>query len=182
MLRKIVYPVIPMRIPDALKKQENGKIPPRLLKKTLAGGELWSGAADAFNAMYKEAKKAGVVLKNIGDYRSFEAQEWLFYDRYSLKDQGRVPKVTRKYKNKTWFLKKGKSPAGVPGTSNHGLGLAIDLGIEVDGKTASLTPKALRWLCANAPKYGFYLQVSDPKNPEFENWHWQYCNGVPYSG
>ena len=33
------------------------------------------------------------------------------------------------------------------------------------------------WMCANAPKYGFYLQGSDPKSKEFEAWHWQYCLG-----
>jgi len=48
-------------------------------------------------------------------------------------------------------------------------GLAIDLNV-TDKKVAD-------WLCANGPKYGFYLQGSDPKSPEFELWHWQYCLG-----
>lgn len=182
--RKLTYPVIPMRVPDVLVRHGNGKLPPRLLKRTLAGGLMWSGAADGFNAMFQEAKKAGIIFKNIGDYRSLQEQEALFYDRYTLLDQGRIPKITRKYKNKVWYLKKGKSPAGVPGTSNHGWGLAIDLGTVVNGNTVSLSAnkKALKWLCENAPKYGFYLQVSDPNNPEFENWHWQYCAGTPYKG
>jgi LAS superfamily LD-carboxypeptidase LdcB len=93
----------------------------------------------------------------------------MFNDRYSLKDEGRVPQITRQYQGKTWYLKKGKSPSGVPGTSNHGLGLAIDLDVS--------NPKVAAWLCSNAPKYGFYLQGSDPKSPEFELWHWQYCEG-----
>jgi hypothetical protein len=37
--------------------------------------------------------------------------------------------------------------------------------------------KCLDWLCVNAPKYGFYLQGSDPKSKEFEAWHWQYVLG-----
>lgn len=50
-----------------------------------------------------------------------------------------------------------------------GGGLAIDLNV-TDKKVAN-------WLCDNAPKYGFYLQGNDPKSPEFELWHWQYCLG-----
>lgn len=179
MLRKPVYPVIPLKVPESLKKVKNGEVPIKMLKRVHAGGLMYTDAADAFNRMYKAAQSAGITFRSVGDYRPLDKQEWLFYDRYSMKDEGRVPKVTRIYKNKTWYLKKGKSPAGVPGTSNHGLGLAIDLGILVKGNIASLNDKAIKWLCANAPKYGFYLQVSDPKNPEFEIWHWQYCNGGP---
>jgi len=32
-------------------------------------------------------------------------------------------------------------------------------------------------MCANAPKFGFYLQGDNPKSKEFEAWHWQYCLG-----
>jgi peptidoglycan hydrolase-like protein with peptidoglycan-binding domain len=33
------------------------------------------------------------------------------------------------------------------------------------------------WMCANAPKYGFYLQGDNRASKEFEAWHWQYCLG-----
>jgi LAS superfamily LD-carboxypeptidase LdcB len=130
---------------------------------------MWSWAAVAFNLMHAEAKKAGIKLQNIGDYRPYSEQLAMFNDRYMDKETGRVPTVTRKWQGKTWYLKKGKSPSGVPGTSNHGLGLAMDINVQ-DGKVG-------KWLCENAPKYGFYLQGSDPKSPEFELWHWQYCVG-----
>ena len=58
-----------------------------------------------------------------------------------------------------------------------GWGLAMDLAYEVKGKVISMGGKCLEWLCANAPKYGFYLQGSDPKSKEFEAWHWQYVLG-----
>jgi LAS superfamily LD-carboxypeptidase LdcB len=168
-----------MRVPSPLKKVPNGELPTSMLKGILAGGFMYTDAANAFNRMYREAQKAGITFRSVGDYRPLNKQEALFNDRYSLKDEGRVPQVTRTYKKKKWFLKKGKAPAGVPGTSNHGLGLAIDLGIVVKGKTTTLDAKAIKWLCNNGPKFGFYLQVSDPKNPEFEIWHWQYCLGEP---
>lgn len=42
--------------------------------------------------------------------------------------------------------------------------------------------KRYKWMCENAPKYGFYLQGAPTKadgkpNPEYEAWHWQYCIG-----
>jgi peptidoglycan hydrolase-like protein with peptidoglycan-binding domain len=33
------------------------------------------------------------------------------------------------------------------------------------------------WMCANAPKYGFYLQTGDRNSKNWEAWHWQYCLG-----
>ena len=52
-------------------------------------------------------------------------------------------------------------------------GLAIDLNMQ--------DAKRYKWMCENAPKYGFYLQGEPTKNgkpnPEYEAWHWQYCLG-----
>ena len=52
-------------------------------------------------------------------------------------------------------------------------GLAIDLNMQ--------DAKRYKWMCENAPKYGFYLQGAPTKdgkpNPEYEAWHWQYCVG-----
>lgn len=170
-------PYIKMVLPKEVEKVGNGKLTPAMLKKVKTGGVMWTNAADAFNKMYDDALAAGFKLRNVGDFRPFEAQLAMFKDRYSLKDEGRKPTVTRKYEGKTWYLKKGKAPSGTPGTSNHGLGLAIDLGYEVKGALTSMGGKCFDWMCENAPKYGFYLQGNDPKSPEFEAWHWQYCLG-----
>jgi len=70
-------------------------------------------------------------------------------------------------------------PTGKSG-SNHGWGLAIDLAVEGKGGqivALASAKKALKFMCETAPKYGFFLQGSDPKSPEFEAWHWQYCLG-----
>lgn len=181
----IKYPVKAVVLPKGIKKADNGKLDKSLLKKTVHKGTLWDKAAFSFDLMYKEAKKAGYTLVNMGTYRSYEAQEKMFLERYSTKDLGRTPKVTRRWNKKTYFLKPGKSPSATPGTSNHGFGLACDLAVkDKKGNVVSLSSQrsAMKWMCDNAPKYGFYLQGA-PKlpngkpNPEWEGWHWQYCEG-----
>lgn len=174
------YPSIKLVLPKELKNVPNGKLPKNILKRVSIGGEMWTWAAASFDLLVEDAKKNGIVLRNIGDYRPYERQLSMFMSRYSLVDHGRKPQVTRKFEGKTWYLKPKNAPSGTPGTSNHGMGLAIDLGYrDAKGKTASLSsnPRVMQWMCDNAPKYGFYLQGSDPKSPEFEAWHWQYAVG-----
>ena len=168
------YPVKKLVVPAALAGVPNGKLPQAMLKPIKCGGVLYTTAAEAFNRMWAAAKADGVTLSNQGDYRPYSQQLALFKSRYSLTDQGRKPKVTRKFDGQTWYLRPGCSPSATPGLSNHGLGLAIDL----DTRHA----KTFDWLRANAPKYGFYLQGKPTKpdgspNPEYEPWHWQKVDG-----
>lgn len=164
------FPVKKVVVPAALKRVPNGKLPAKMLKRVKCGGQLYTTAADAFNRMWAAAKADGITLSNQGDYRPYSSQLALFKQRYTLKDLGRKPRVTRRFEGKTWYLRPGVAPCAVPGTSNHGLGLAIDL----DTRSA----KTFNWLCANGPKYGFYLQGKPTRpdgtpNPEYEPWHWQ---------
>jgi len=161
------YPYKKLVVPTALQAVPNGKLAGKILRPVKCGGQMYVEAAEAFDRMYDQAIQSGIKLRNVGDYRSFDAQLGLFKQRYALEDLGRKPQVTRTYEGKTWYLKPGMAPCSTPGKSNHGLGLAIDLDVT--------TAKVLDWLCANAPTYGFYLQSDDPSSPEFEAWHWQYC-------
>ena len=174
------YPFIKLTVPTALKQYKNGQLPASVLAKVKTGGQMYAPVAEQFNKMYDAALAAGFKLKNVGDYRSFEGQLNMFMDRYVTTDTGTG--VKRQYDGKTWYLKKGKAPSAAPDPtglkgSNHGWGLAIDLGYDVNGKLTSMGGKCFEWMCANAPKYGFYLQGSDPKSKEFEAWHWQYALG-----
>ena len=177
------HPVAKMVLPKEVEKVGNGKLTGKMMKKVKCGGVMWNGAADAFNALYDAALAAGHKLRNIGDYRPFDGQLSMFMDRYNQKPTGRKPEITRTYQGKTWYLKKGKSPSGTPGTSNHGFGLAIDIAIDNKGKIKAIGgTKAYDWMCENAPNYGFYLQGAPTKadgkaNSEYEAWHWQYCIG-----
>lgn len=165
------YPYKKMVLPKELvsMKDETGKLTVEQLKVAPNGAKFWNWAGIAFSQMFNDAEKAGIKLQNIGDYRSYEQQLAMFNERYSTKDGGRKPQVTRTWDGKTYYLKPGMSPSSSPGRSNHGLGLAIDINVT--------KVEVLNWLCENAPKYGFYLQSDDPKSPEFENWHWQYVCG-----
>ena len=172
-LKKIPEPVKKLVVPDALKAYGNGKIPAHELAQLTSGGTMYGPAAFWWNHMCADAANAGITIKSVSEgYRSYERQEALFLARYALKSTGRKPEVTRRWNGKTWFLRKGKSPSATPGTSNHGWGLAQD--IEVPRRT-------YRWMCENAPRFGFYLQgpsklANGRNNPEFEAWHWQFCH------
>lgn len=160
-------PVKVPRLDDTLRLFGNGKLPGTLLRPIKAGGRLYIPAALAFDRMFAAAEKDGIVLKSVSaGYRSFERQEAMFFERYSKLPTLRRPQVTRKYQGKTWWLKRGKSPSATPGKSNHGWGLSQDL--EVPAKT-------YRWLCANAPRFGFYMEAPR-SSPNFEAWHWVYCD------
>ncbi len=61
--------------------------------------------------------------------------------------------------------------AAVPGTSNHGWALAVDLcgGIHLGG-----TPE-WRWMAANAGRFGFVQpDWASPRGEKPEPWHWEY--------
>jgi LAS superfamily LD-carboxypeptidase LdcB len=168
--------VLPIIMPSDLAGVPNGKLPAKLLRNIKApNGQLHSLAATAWNAMQLAAYFDGIELKHVGAYRPLSEQMALFMNRYALSPTGRKPQVTRTYQGKTWYLKKGMAPAGVPSTSNHGIGLAIDI--------ASCSGARLAWLVgdgfatSNALKYGFTWEVADPKNPNFEQWHIRYVCG-----
>lgn len=176
----MTLPYIKLVVPTALKQFKNGQLAESVLAPIKTGGKMYAPVAVEFNKMYDSALAAGFKLKNVGDYRSFEGQLSMFMDRYVTTDTGTG--VTRQYDGKTWWLKKGKAPSAAPDPtglkgSNHGWGLAIDLGYDVNGKLTAMGGACFDWMCANAPKYGFYLQGNDPKSKEFEAWHWQYCLG-----
>lgn len=170
------YPVLPIVQPTDLKGAKNGEINPALLRDIKApNGKLHRLAATAWNAMQLDAAFNNIELKHVGAYRSLVEQVNLFNTRYQANPTGRTPQVTRTYLGKTWYLKKSMAPAGTPGTSNHGWGLAIDV--------ANASGARLSWLLGDgfatckALEYGFTWAVADPTNPNFEAWHLQYVTG-----
>ena len=168
------YPVLPIIMPSDLKGQKNGELQPALLRNIKApNGKLHSLAATAWNCLQLDAYFNGIELKHVGAYRPLTQQVALFNTRYQDTPTGRTPQVTRKYQGKTWYLKKGYAPAGTPGTSNHGWGLAIDI--------SHCSGKRLEWLLgdgfmtSNALKYGFSWEVKN--GPNAEAWHIRYVCG-----
>lgn len=178
------FPVKPVRLPRDLRGVKNGTLTRAQLVDIKPNGQLHPLAARAWRAMRSAAKKDGVLLGHVGAYRPLAAQEALFAQRYDDKPTGDPRKITRTYKGKVWHLRRGMAPAGTPGTSNHGLGLAIDVAVIVNRKTVAITAdpdgkgplrSGLQWMLANADRFGFSWEVKD--GPQAEAWHVRYHAG-----
>ena len=126
----------------------NGLIPPSALCPIGVGSHsLRCDAAAAYKAMSTAFASAfGTPVCITDSYRTYGSQVRLYGQKPAL--------------------------AAVPGTSNHGWGLAVDLcgGIERFG-----TPE-YQWLKANAGRFGFlHPDWAEPGNGREEPWHWEYA-------
>ncbi len=131
-----------IRVPAELSAYTNGRIPAAALGRVDQAGadhRLYAPAAASWNNLVEAAAAEGFDLRITDSYRSYEEQ---------------VDLVTRK------GLYSQGGYAAVPGTSNHGWGLAVD---------ADVTDDRLRtWLQVNAPRFGWVESV--PREP----WHWEF--------
>lgn len=178
------YPVRKVSIPPSLKAQPNGKLLPTALRDIKPNGRLHRLAADAWYCLRVQAFFDGVPLAHVGAYRPYEVQLALWEQRMSPTPTSRKPAVTRVWKGKTWWLRRG-APVASPGSSNHGKGLAIDAALKVNGKLVNITAKVpgkdftgIEWLEKNAVRFGWCWEVADPTDPDFEAWHIVYFAGA----
>jgi LAS superfamily LD-carboxypeptidase LdcB len=159
-------PVVKVKLCSHLKNVKPGQLGPDLLKN-IEKGKLHHCAADAYEAMDEAANAQGIDLSptsTADTYRSLEMQEYGFFQRYTTTPNKRMAKQKpRIYKGKAWYLKPKMAPLAVPGTSNHNLGIAVDI--------ANASGKRLEWMLANAHKYGFSWEVQS------EPWHLRYVAG-----
>ena len=111
-----------------------------------ASGALRADAATAFgrmNAAHRADRGTGVCVTD--SYRPYAAQVSVFR---------RTPRL-----------------AAVPGTSRHGLGIALDLGCGVQRFGSA----SYRWMKANAGRYGWvHPSWAEPGGSMPEPWHWEY--------
>jgi LAS superfamily LD-carboxypeptidase LdcB len=161
------YPVVKVTLCSHLKGVKPGELSQELLRGIEGKGKLHHCAADAYEAMDAAANAEGIDLSPTSQadtYRSLETQEYGFYQRYTDKPGKKLLKQNpRIYKGKAWYLKKGLAPMAVPGTSNHNLGIAIDI--------ANASGARLAWLLKNAQRFGFSWEVQS------EPWHLRYVAG-----
>ncbi|MGY1785723.1 D-alanyl-D-alanine carboxypeptidase family protein [Geodermatophilus sp. SYSU D00698] len=128
----------------------NGLIPPSALCPIGVGGHsLRCDAAAAWRAMSAAFASAfGQPICITDSYRTYAGQVRLYGEKPAL--------------------------AAVPGTSNHGWGLAVDLCGGIDGFG---TPQ-YAWMVANAGRFGWLHPTwADPGNGREEPWHWEYAGG-----
>lgn len=158
--------IVKVSLPVSLKNVQPGKLHESLLRSIPQGGKLHYLAADAWNAMVEAATAAGIELKptSSGDtYRSYDQQLVGFKQRYQLEEIAGAS--TRTFEGKKWYLKKGNAPLAAPGSSQHNLGLAIDV-------ANASEKKRINWLIANVEKFGWSWEVV-PEEP----WHIRYVCG-----
>ena len=136
---------------DSTADYENGKIPADVLcdLSFAAGQSLRCDAAVQLEALAAEFEKEfGHPLRITDSYRSYE-------------DQVRL-KAIKPYL------------AAVPGTSQHGWGLAIDVG----GSVPSGTSAEYVWMRTHAPDYGWdNPSWARPTGSKPEPWHFEYAAG-----
>jgi LAS superfamily LD-carboxypeptidase LdcB len=126
----------------------NGLIPPSAMCPLgLAGHVLRCDAAAAYRAMSAAFAGAfGIPICITDSYRTYASQVRLYGQKPAL--------------------------AAVPGTSNHGWGLAVDL---CGGIERFDTPQ-YTWLKANAGRFGFlHPDWAEPGRGREEPWHWEYA-------
>ena len=167
----ITLPRVPVTMPSTLACAANGQIGNDVLVSIGIAGRLERTAARAWTALWLIAHSEGIDLTWTygGTYRSLAAQEQLFYQRWQTTPRKGADHAF--YNGVDWWLKAGVARAGVPGTSNHGWGLAIDTALGPDPAHAvGITPQ-LDWLVANAPAVGFSWESQS------EPWHIRYVTG-----
>ena len=161
-------PIVKVKLCSHLKGVEPGELDASLLRKIENKGQLHHCAADAYEAMDAAANAEGIDLSPTSPadtYRSLAVQEYGFFQRYTDNPKPALMKQKpRIYKGKAWYLKKGMAPMAVPGTSNHNLGIAVDI--------ANASGARLEWLAKNAGSFGFSWEVL-PSEP----WHLRYVAG-----
>lgn len=138
---------------------------PEVRKTELSGlsQSLRLDAASALEAMFAAAKAENIRLSTVSGYRSYSKQNML-YDR-KVKNAG----------SKTADLL-----VALPGSSEHQLGLAMDVSkagnTSLNGRFAE-TPEG-QWIAQNAHLYGFIVRY--PEGSEeitgyaYEPWHLRY--------
>lgn len=179
---------LPVVLPSSTGPLVNGKLTPCQLTSVFFPGvghlSLHPITARAWNAMaiavHAELKK---TLSTTGTYRPYDAQVQVFQQRYtSTYVPGRnVLTNKRVWNGKTFYLRRGMSPVAVPGTSNHGYGIAIDTAWWVGaGKpVTNITSDAAgwQWMQDNAVAFGFSWEGAHPGQPGWEPWHLRYVLG-----
>ncbi len=136
------------------------------------GYSVDSRIGDAANKMLQDAKAAGMKIIICSAYRSVERQEEIFNESLQDRLEGGLD---------YWdaFVDTRMSVAE-PGTSEHALGLALDL---ISNQYTGLDEKQretkeAKWLAENCHKYGFILRYPPEKTDItgiiYEPWHYRY--------
>lgn len=134
-------------------------------------------AYDDLQEMLEDAREEGFSPYICSSYRSHETQVRLFEEE------------VRKYQNQGYSEEEATKKAGewvaVPGTSEHELGLAIDI-VSLENQNldeSQLNTGFQKWLMEHCYDYGFILRYptdkADITGIQFEPWHYRYVGREP---
>ena len=127
-----------------------------------------------FEDMCEAAAKDGITLVSVSAFRSYSYQEGLYQNRVKRcqNEDGLSLEAAKK---------KAATIVAVPGTSEHHLGLAVDINSVEESFEDT---EAFKWLQKNAEKYGFVMRY--PKDKQditkiiYEPWHYRFV-GVEHA-
>lgn len=136
------------------------------------GYSVDSRIADPLRKMLAAAESEGMNIVFCSAYRSVERQEQVFNES--------MRKRVEEGMNYWEAYQETSESVAIPGTSEHGLGLAVDLisnqYTELDEEQANT--KEAKWLKENCHRFGFILRYPPEKTEEtgiiFEPWHYRY--------
>ncbi len=132
------------------------------LKTTADGEQVDSRIAGALNDMLSDAEAQGYEVHLNAGFRTSVEQQALFDDKVAAFYAGGYDDVTDSELAGQWVSR--------PGTSEHELGLAVDIGTE--------TPALYDWLQDNSWRYGFIQRYPENKTAltgvAHEPWHYRY--------
>ncbi len=124
------------------------------------------------NAMLEDAAEEGLSLVICSSYRTNKRQEELYSNKVERLIYEGLPRDIAQ-------IKAGESVA-FPGTSEHQLGLAVDIvskNYQMLDEKQEMTPEA-KWLMKHCCEYGFILRYpkdkSDITKIIYEPWHYRY--------
>lgn len=181
----MTLPVITVVKPADLATQKNGELGPCSLTSIYFVGagyaSLHPQPARSWNALVAACLRdtgRKLSVTSVADaYRSLQQQTDVFLRRYMTPYN---PLYCTLSDSRTWngvkyYKRYNVAPVAVPGTSNHGWGLAVDVAIWSSSlnKRVGITSDAnvWAWLQANAVKFGWSWELQS------EPWHIRYYSG-----
>lgn len=150
----------------------NGLIPAAALKDISTPGDLVAEATASFERLRNAAKADGFNMGTSGTdqaYRPLARQVAILHAYYDHTPRAGLTVANggvKHYGGQTWYRKPGYATAAAPGTSNHGLGVAVDF-----QGLGGFTGRGYAWMAKHAGEYGW----SNTEGRSIgEAWHWVY--------
>jgi hypothetical protein len=175
----MAFPVVSVKMPSSLAGQPNGQLPSALLVKPGFPGRplglLHPLASQAWLALARDVQTQFAEVLTCTSthdaYRNYNLQVVTFTTRYTKTRL--VGRPTKIWNGVTYWQKPGTAMAAVPGTSNHGWGLAVDTCLYRDNAVVGITANMpmFNWMQLNAFRYGLSWEAQS------EPWHLRYWSG-----